>query len=181
MILPTSRLALRPWKSTDLSSLFEMNSEPEVHELLGGPGLAAHPATALARYQAHFAQYGWGVFVIEHKTEGFIGLAGLQAVRDILPIAPAVEAVWRLRRSAWGQGYVHEAVEAILDSVKERTAFSEIVAIISQPNVRSARTAQRLGFRHDEEADFLYPDPELAPKLRPHRVFRLSWGIDIRR
>jgi RimJ/RimL family protein N-acetyltransferase len=181
MILQTSRLVLRPWKSIDLSPLVEMNSEPEVYELLGGPGLAAHSAAALERYQMNFAEHGWGVFVIEHQTEGFLGLAGLQKVRDILPIAPAVEVVWRLRRSAWGQGYAHEAIDAILDSVRDHTAFSEIIAIISKPNERSARTAQRLGFRHDEEADFLYPDPELAAELRPHKIFRLSWGIDIRR
>lgn len=173
-ILRSTRLVVRAWEDEDLSSLVAMNSEPEVNEWLGGPTLAKGSAASILRYRECMAANGWGVFHVADSSGRFLGLAGLQPVRSTLPVAPAVEAVWRFRRTAWGAGYASEAMQMVLDACRQNMTESQILAIISQPNIRSARTATRLGFRHQPASDFLYPDPTLDAHLRPHKVFRLD-------
>lgn len=173
-VLHSPRLVLRAWTDDDLAALISMNTEPEVQELLGGPALVKGSAASILRYQACLATNGWGVLHVSDTRGSFLGLAGLQPVRSHLPVAPAIEAVWRFRRSAWGAGYASEAVGAVLSGFREKIAASQILAIITEPNVRSMRTAMRIGFRHDPLADFLYPDTTLDAHLRPHKVFRLD-------
>lgn len=199
MIIETPRLRLRPWTAGDIDRLAALNAEPEVNTWLGGPGLSRHDAAVLARITAHFDENGWGIWLVESRqveggqAEGgqddggqdeggqaetgegaFLGLAGLQPVRPTLPLAPSIEAVWRLRRAAWGRGYVVEAMTAILPAALAAGAPADLVALVAWPNLRSAATAGRLGFRHDPAADFLHPDLAADHPLRAHRVFRRS-------
>ncbi|MBK5344132.1 GNAT family N-acetyltransferase [Pseudomonas sp. TH49] len=181
LILRSPRLVLRAWSHEDLSSLISMNSEPEVNGLLGGPALVEGSAASILRYRECMAANRWGVFHVADVAGAFLGLAGLQPVRSTLPVAPAVEAVWRFRRAAWGAGYASEAMRLVLDGCCQDVAAGQILAIISQPNIRSAQTATRLGFHHDPKSDFLYPDLALDASLRPHKVFRLDLNPSIQR
>ena len=173
MELRTTRLRLRPWRDDDLASLTAMNAEPEVNTWLGGPGLAERSGDALRLMQARLQQQGWGILRVEDLAGTFLGLAGLQPLRPSLPIAPAIEAVWRFRRAAWGHGYACEAMTALLPAARQCGAPEDIVALIAVPNLRSAKTAERIGFRHDPSLDFLHPALDEHHPLRPHRVFRL--------
>ncbi len=173
MRLSTSRLLLRPWTEQDLPALTDLNADPQVNRWLGGESLADHSAEALQTMRERLAANGWGVLAVCAPSGELLGLAGLQPVRSTLPVAPAVEAVWRLRRSAWGCGYVVEAMEAILATAPADAALEQIVALVAQPNLRSAKTAEALGFRYDPGADFLHPALVPDHPLRPHRVYRL--------
>ncbi len=174
MQLDTQRLILRPWRLRhpgDIEDLSALNSEPEVNQWLGGPSSPVRSAEALRLMQERFGASGWGVLRIEDKTGNFLGLAGLQPVRASVPFAPATEAVWRLRRAAWGHGYVVEAMTAIMASALEAGAPTDIVAIVAAANLRSRKTAERLGFKYNPARDFLHPDLEDDHLLQPHRVF----------
>ena len=172
MKLSTSRLRLRSWTAQDLPALTALNADPEVNAWLGGAGLASHSAETLQAMRERLDANGWGVLAVCDLGGDLLGLAGLQPVRPTLPVAPAVEAVWRLRPSAWGQGYVVEAMQAILDSLPPDSALDEIVALIAKPNLRSARTAQALRFQWDPTADFLHPALDADHPLRLHGVYR---------
>lgn len=45
-----------------------------------------------------------------------------------------------------GAGYASEAVGAVLNGFREKITATQILAIITEPNVRSMRTAMRIGF-----------------------------------
>ena len=174
MQLDTQRLVLRPWRLQhpgDIENLSALNSEPEVNRWLGGPSSPVRSAEALRLMQERFGARGWGVLRVEDKAGNFLGLAGLQPVRASVPFAPATEAVWRLRHAAWGHGYVVEAMTAIMAAAQKAGAPSDIVAIVATANLRSRRTAERLGFKHNPARDFLHPDLEDGHLLEPHRVF----------
>ncbi len=170
MRLSTARLLLRPWTADDLPALTTLNADPQVNGWLGGEGLVSHTAEALRTMRQRLAAKGWGVLAVCDASGDLLGLAGLQPVRPDLPVAPAIEAVWRLKRSAWGCGYVVEAMQAILEA--SPAGLDEIVALVAKPNLQSARTAQALGFRYDPGADFLHPALENDHPLRPHGVYR---------
>ena len=170
--LSTSRLVLRPWTGGDLTALTAINADPQVNAWLGGETLAARSADALQTMQDRLDANGWGVLAVCGAEGELLGLAGLQPLAPPLPIAPGVEAVWRLRRSAWGYGYAREAMQAILTSPAVEARLEEIVALVAKPNLKSVATAQGLGFRHDPTADFLHPALAADHPLRPHRVYR---------
>ncbi len=172
MRLSTPRLRLRPWTADDLQGLTALNADPQVNAWLGGEGLASHTAEALHTMRERLAANGWGVLAVCDVSGQLLGLAGLQPVRPGLPTAPAIEAVWRLRRSAWGQGYAVEAMQAILAAAHADAGLDEVVALVAKPNLRSARTAEALGFRYDPTADFLHPTLQADHPLRLHGVYR---------
>jgi RimJ/RimL family protein N-acetyltransferase len=171
MKLETTRLRLRPWRDDDLASLFAMNSEPEVNVWVGGSALADRSTQALKLIQSHFEKHGWGILLVEDLGERFLGLTGLQPVRSHLPIAPATEIVWRFRTTAWGKGYASEAATSILTNSASYGTPEDVVAIVAAPNARSARTAEKVGFRRSPALDFLHPDLHDENPLRPHYVF----------
>jgi RimJ/RimL family protein N-acetyltransferase len=171
MKLQTNRLRLRPWRDDDLARLFAMNSEPDVNVWLGGPALADRSTSALKLIQKHFEEHGWGILLVEDLAGRFLGLTGLQPVRSNLSIAPATEIVWRFRTAAWGNGYASEAATAILTNSASYGAPEDIVSIVAAENTRSARTAERVGFRRAPALDFLHPDLHDDNRLRPHHVF----------
>ena len=172
MRIPTARLILRSWRPEDLAALTAINADPQVNTWLGGPDLALHSAEALQTLRERLDANGWGVLAVCEPDGEPLGLAGLQPVRPTLPVAPAVEAVWRLRRSAWGRGYAVEAIQSILAALPPDAGVDEVVALVAKPNLRSARTAHALGFRYDPAGDFLHPALEPDHRLRPHGLYR---------
>ena len=170
MQIETDRLRLRAWAADDLHALTRLNADPEVNRWLGGPAIADRSAEALNRMRTHVRGAGWGVAAVCDKAGALLGLAGFQPVHSCLPAAPAVEAVWRLQRSAWGQGYIAEAMAALLGHAAPPDS-SAVVCLIARCNLRSTATAIRLGFTPDPTADFDHPLLDQDDPLRAHRVF----------
>ncbi len=179
MKLSTPRLRLRPWTTDDLPALTSINADARVNAWLGGEALASRSAQALQSMRERLDDDGWGVLAVCDREGDLLGLAGLQRVSPSLPAAPAVEAVWRLKRGAWGAGYVVEAMRAILAAFPADSGPDEIVALVAKPNLRSAKTAQGLDFDYDPAADFLHPALHPDHPLRPHGVYRRRVRLSI--
>ena len=87
MSLTTSRLILRPWRETDLSSFARLNADPDVMEFLP-KRLTRDESDAMAgRIRSDMEKRGWGLWAIEVKVSEanpagnpgvpFIGYVGL--------------------------------------------------------------------------------------------------------
>jgi RimJ/RimL family protein N-acetyltransferase len=174
MSLATKRLILREWRDTDLETLAAMSADPEVMELLLGPMDRAESDALAGRCRAHFAEHGFGLWVVELPGEAaFIGLAGLIHVPFEAHYTPAVEIGWRLARPYWGHGYATEAAAAALDHGFNRLGLAEIVAITTPLNRRSQAVMARLGMRRDPAEDFDHPKVPAGHALRRHVLYRL--------
>src|SRR5438270_13521112 len=85
--LRTARLLLRGWRDEDVEPFAMMSADPEVLRYLPAPDEGW-----VARQRAHFAEHGFGNFVVELPSEApFIGVIGLNHVRWALAFTPAVE------------------------------------------------------------------------------------------
>ena len=169
----TERLCLRAWRPEDRTAYAAMNADPAVAEYLGGPLDPPVSDALIARYEAHWAREGFGVWAVE-TVEGpaFAGSVGLQRVPDALPCAPAVEVVWRLARDRWGHGFATEAAHAALSFAFGTARLDEVVSFTAAGNARSRAVMARLGMTHDPADDFAHP--RLAPDdpLRAHVLYR---------
>ena len=95
--LQTDRLRLRRWRETDRAPFAEMNADPRVMEHFPKLLSLEESNAACDRIQAHFAQYGYGVWAIEIiGVAPFAGFVGLTIPRFEAHFTPCVEVGWRL-------------------------------------------------------------------------------------
>lgn len=178
MVVPqlgTERLALRQWTDDDLYPFIAMNEDPEVMEYFPAPLRAEDSAVMMGRQQALVAAGGPALFAAEvWATREFIGFIGLAVPRFEAHFTPCVEIGWRLKRSAWGQGYATEGALAVLDHGFSTLGLSEIVSFTSVINERSQRVMERIGMHHDPSEDFAHPSMDDQHRLSRHVLYRLG-------
>lgn len=173
--LHTERLLLRTWQPADLPGFAALNGDPQVMRHF--PSVMSRPQSdAMARrMQAHFAQHGFGYWVLErHGQPGLIGVLGLQRVNFEAAFTPAVEIGWRLQQAHWRQGYALEAARAVLTFAFEKVQLEQLLAFTVQANLPSQALMQRLGMQRDPHDDFDHPLLPEGHPLRRHLLYRLS-------
>jgi len=150
-MIETPRLLLRPWRDSDRQPFAAMNADPEV---------ARHQK--LDRYTSAFESDGLSRWVIEGRESAeFLGYAGLLHHTDDHPAGDHFDLAWRLRRTAWGQGYATEAASAALKDASLRVGLIEALAYTSPDNLRSQSVMARLGLHRDPSRDFTATDERL--------------------
>lgn len=176
--LETDRLVMRDWREEDWPRFFAGTNTPGVMRWLGGllddDGMAA----TRARVESCAAANGFCFWAVERKADGeVLGFCGLKrADAPGSSVTGAMEAGWRLREDAWGQGFAKEAAIATLDAAFDRFGADEVVALTVIENTPSWGLMERLGMRRRAELD--YADTRFGPPLRDHIVFsidRESW------
>jgi RimJ/RimL family protein N-acetyltransferase len=141
-ILQTERLLLRGWKEADLDPFARMMADPEVTRFIGGVQPRSSVWRAIAMYAGLWMLYGYGLWVVERKSDGaFLGRVGLWQPESW----PGVELAWSLDRPYWGNGYATEAAKAALDYGFMHLAVPKLVSLIDPENAPSQRVAMRLG------------------------------------
>ena len=165
----TERLVLRGWRDDDLKPWAEMNADPEVRAHLGPLLTPEQAAASVHHFQEGLDRDGYGFWALEVRETGeFVGMAGLDAVDDDMPVR-GVEIGWRLARSAWGHGYATEAALALLEYGFTTVGLLEILAITTADNVRSQAVMHRLGMTAAEKFEY-----EEDGVRTPHVVYRKS-------
>jgi len=150
VLLSTNRLRLRSFLASDLGSLVDLDSDPEVMRWLTG-GLATSPevirSTVLPRFMTYDAvEPAFGYWAaVEKATGSFIGWFGFHPL-DAGP-RDEVKIGYRLRRSAWGRGLATEGAEALVRMAFEELGVRRVLATTYERNLASRRVAEKLGMR----------------------------------
>ena len=96
-MLTSERLILRPWRDEDLDPLFAINGDPESMRYFAATMTRVESDAWAARLRAHFAEHGWGKWVVaEAATGAFVGVVGLMTIPWQADFTPAVEIGWRI-------------------------------------------------------------------------------------
>lgn len=172
--LETERLVLRDWCDDDWPQFFRVTNTPAVMRWLGGVLDAEGETAQRGRVEACRAANGFCFWAIERKVDGaLLGFCGLKrADAPGSTVTGKVEAGWRFREDAWGQGYAKEAAIATLDAAFERFGTPEVVALTIIDNTGSWGLMERLGMRRREELD--YDDMRYEPPWRRTIVYSIE-------
>jgi RimJ/RimL family protein N-acetyltransferase len=171
--LQTDRLILRRWREADRTPFAAMNADPEVMRHFATPLTPGESDASVDRIERHFVEHGWGLWALERRDSGeFIGFTGLWDATFDAHFTPAVEVGWRLRRSAWGQGFAYEAAQASITDGYERVRIPEILSFTATTNERSWRVMERLGMRRVDGGEFEHPGVPSGHPVRPHVLYR---------
>ena len=155
----TARLVLRDWRADDWPEFWRVTNTPAVMRWLGGVAGEAERNAARARLESYQSDHGHTFWVLERMDDGaLLGFCGLK--RSNQPGGPQgmMEAGWRLREDAWGQGYAMEAAAASLDLAFGRFGAEEVIALTVEGNTGSWGLMRRLGMARREDLDFDSPD-----------------------
>ena len=167
----TDRMALRRFRSADGAGLLALDSDPAVMRFLG-------PVRSLAEIEegtlplfltCHARHPGFGYWAAEVGGE-LIGWFGLRPVTpsaawiDHWPEAPpgdtaVVSLGYRLRRSAWGQGYATEGARALVARAFAELGVSRIVATTMAVNSGSRRVLEKAGLHYTRTVHLSWDDP----------------------
>jgi RimJ/RimL family protein N-acetyltransferase len=143
--LRTDRLVLRPLRETDTDALFAIFSDAKVMRYwTTPPWTSRQPAQdmiAADLAQATTDHLRLGIELAENEL--FLGTCSLFSINLTCRRA---EVGYGLGSFAWGKGYMHEALQALLDFGFGELDLNRIEADIDPRNGASARTLERLGF-----------------------------------
>jgi len=167
--IETERLLIRRFNPDDAAFILELLNEPGWLRFIGDKGILTVEEARryiergpMASYEAH----GFGLSLVALKESGVAaGMAGLirrEGLED-------VDVGFAFLERHMGQGYAHEAAEAVVAQGWDRFGLARIVAITTPDNERSIRLLEALGFRF--ERVFRMPggdeDLNLYAKERP--------------
>ena len=168
--LETERLLLRRLTSDDADFIFQHFSDPQVTQyLLDEPPLTDYEqALEIIEFYAQPAgkSYNrWGI--VRRADDQLIGSCGYHKWERRCFRA---ELGYDLSPAYWGQGYMAEALTAVISHGFTGMALNRIDALVYPDNIRSVRLLQKLGFQIEGTLrDYFY----LAGQFYDHHLLAL--------
>lgn len=150
--LPTidaSRLSLRWISAADTDAFYAIYSNPEVMRYWSTPPLADREAAAnlITKIQEDWKRrviLKWGIVLrTDDQLIGSVTLFNLDFNHR------RAEIGYALGRPYWGQGYMHETLQALLAYAFEVLDLHRIEADVDPRNAASIKTLERLGFQRE--------------------------------
>jgi RimJ/RimL family protein N-acetyltransferase len=151
--LETERLTLRMFREDDFEAYARICADEDVMRYLGGKIMTRAEAWRhLAFLVGHWQLLGYGHWAVEEKATGeLLGRLGF-----LNPAGwPGFEIGWTLRRESWGKGYATEGARRALRYAFTELGQEHVISLIHPENRPSIRVAERLGERHEGEAEIM--------------------------
>ena len=156
--IESDRLILREFKEEDAEGIFELDSNPKVHQFLGTEPLTSlEQARAVIGFiQSQYVKFGVGRLAVEEKESGkFIGWAGLKWIDEV-----AGEKIhyhdlgYRFIEEYWGRGYATEASLASLKLAFDQMNVDLVGAMADVDHEASIAVLSKIGMSRMERADY---------------------------
>ena len=149
MNLETKRLILRPWKNSDVESLYKYASNPDVGPIAGWP---AHKSIEESRDVIKNVFNGRECYAICLKSDneaiGCIELK-LNGSTYLTERDDECELGYWLGKPFWGNGFMPEAATELLRHGFEDLGMSKIWCGYYDGNDKSKRVQEKLGFKYE--------------------------------
>lgn len=172
--LSTERLIMREWRNSDIPSLYQMVSDPDVMEFFPSVLSETEAQDFLKAIQDRMNQNGWGMWACELKaTQEVIGFVGLNIPKDDFYFNPCVEIGWRLRKKFWHQGLAQEAAKEALKFGFTELNLDKIVAFTTVTNFSSQTLMTRLNMIKNPQ-HFNHPRLAEDHPLAEHVLYELT-------
>ena len=168
-IMETEKILLRPWRDDDAEALFKYASDPEVGPRAGWP---PHKSVEESLQIIHTVFNNPTNWAIELKATGeAIGAIGyMPCFQSNLPSREGEPLIgYWVGRPYWNQGICTEALELMLDHVRQTTDIPSLISSHYYDNPASGRVMEKCGFLPTGETCI---DEQLTGTIKPTRVMR---------
>ena len=149
MYFHNQKLILRPWEESDAQSLFRYASDPDVGPIAGWP---PHQSVEQSLDVIRHVFNGDECYAIckrnSHEAIGAIELK-LNGHTDMTERDDECELGYWLAKPYWGQGYMTEALRAMVQYGFERKGLDVLAIGHFKENSRSRRVIEKCGFHYE--------------------------------
>ena len=155
--IETERLLIRDLEEYDAKGIFQLDSDPDVHEFLGkNPINTIDEAKQVIDFiRNQYVDNGIGRWaIIDKKTDDFIGWTGLKYEQGLRVDFSYYDLGYRLRKKYWGKGI---ATESAIQSLKygfEKLDLKEIGAAADVDHLVSNKILKKIGLKFIETFEF---------------------------
>lgn len=147
--LRSERLHMRPLRAEDATALFAIFSDPRVMRYWSTPPWAAiDQARAFVERDRAAMKVGDSLRLGLERIDGG-GLIGQCTLFSLSAQSRRAEVGYAMGADAWGHGYMHEALVALLNHGFTAMNLNRVEADIDSRNAASARSLERLGFQRE--------------------------------
>jgi RimJ/RimL family protein N-acetyltransferase len=140
---------MREFRFSDEDSLFELDSDPEVHRYLGENTETNREKIRedIKYVRKQYLENGIGRWIIiERKNDEIIGWGGLKFVTEMEnDHVNYYDLGYRFMPRYWGKGFATEAALASRDYVFVNLGITELYASIHEDNAASRRVLEKCG------------------------------------
>lgn len=154
-IASTKRLFIRELAVSDIPDIYPIYSDSQVKKYIDNIDdyLELEMEKQKAYIQNVYSFYGFGLWGVFGKTsKKLIGRCGLE--NETIDGTNEIMLSYLLDSQHWGYGYALECCEAVLKYAKEQLDLKRIVAVIDFDNIRSIKTAEKLGMKYEKDVVF---------------------------
>ncbi|MBB1137899.1 GNAT family N-acetyltransferase [Myroides sp. WP-1] len=157
ILIETERLLIRELLPTDVEGMFDLDSNPEVHQYLGKQPVKSKEETldVIDFIRQQYSDNGIARWVmVDKETNDFIGWTGFKYVTESTNNhVNYYDLGYRLRQKYWGKGIATEAAIACLNYGFNQLGFHEVFAMADCDNEGSNNILKKLGFSRIETFD----------------------------
>lgn len=172
-LFKSSRLGFRNWTEKDIVPMSKINADKNVMEYFSSTQNQKQTDDFIKRMQQSFSEYGYCYFAVDIlETKEFIGFIGLSYQDYKANFTPCVDIGWRLKTSAWGNGFATEGAKACLDYGFHQLNLKSIVAIAPELNLKSQHVMKKIGMT--KSSIFFHPAIKDDNPLKKCVVFKNS-------
>lgn len=144
--IETDRLLLRRTTADDADGVFSYASDVEVTRYLTiTPRTSVDDSVSFLKWckEAWDAGTSFPLAVVDRLSEDFIGIIELRVTIH------GIELGYALRRSAWGNGFMTEAIRGATDWAFGNAGVYRVWAYVDVANVGSRRTLEKAGMTRE--------------------------------
>lgn len=147
--LQGDRIELRCMSESDALALFDIYGDPAVMKYTDenpfeNAGTVRLMLQSVQKLMSRGESLEWAIVLVDSET--LIGTCGLHSFDESFDRA---EVGCLLRQSAWGQGYMRDAIDLLKVYAKDTLGLSHLMADVHPENKRAQQLFRALGFRHD--------------------------------
>jgi len=166
VILETERLILRPVDAEDYLAVYAWAGDPVVNKFMLYP---LHPNAEATKEWLSSRNIddpdSCDLGIVLKETGELIGMGGLNKKEEGL-----WNLCYNLRSDTWGNGYVPEAMKAIIDYTRSVTEVKAIEAEYALENTKSRRVMEKLGMSFNRKTTFTKLDGSATFEAEIYRI-----------
>ena len=153
----TQDLLVRDFEVTDVQNIYDLDSDPEIHEFLGKKPMKTieEARQVINSIRNQYVKNGTGRWaIIDKKTNEFIGWTGLKCETVLRKEFSYYDLGYRIKKKYWGQGI---ATKTAIESLKygfQKLDLEEICAAAEIKHVASNKILKKIGLKLAET--FIY-------------------------
>lgn len=169
MIIHTSRLELRPLKTTDTEAYFDLcqNNGFKLFQISNYHKASTEEIEKwITLLNEYHLRNGFGIIGVFRKRDShLIGIGALKYLAE--ENKSPIEIMYRFSDSYWGKGYGFETAKAICEWAFQNVSLKILVATVDPKNTTSKKILNRLGFVFQEIVEIQGIEEELYVLASP--------------